>query len=74
MNGYYKVFGKNWFKALLSDLNVSKIHFSQAMGIPYYTVVSWEKGQRVPPEYVMDLIVYKIYKENLFNIDKSIDK
>lgn len=38
---------------------------SDYLHIPYRTLQDWESGQRTPPDYVIELIEYKLHKEEL---------
>lgn len=37
-------------------VNMTKADFSKKYNIPYRTVQDWELGNRVPPEYVVELL------------------
>lgn len=37
-------------------LNMTKKDFSKQYNIPYRTVQDWELGNRVPPDYVVELL------------------
>ena len=37
-------------------LNMTKRDFSNRYNIPYRTVQDWESGNRIPPEYVVELL------------------
>ena len=39
--------------------------FSEHLHIPYRTVQDWNSGLREPPEYVIELIEYKLRNEGL---------
>lgn len=39
--------------------------FSDCFGIPYRTLQDWEYEKRKAPDYVLDLIKYKLENENL---------
>lgn len=34
--------------------------FAEALGIPKRTIENWEAGERKPPEYLVNLIEFKI--------------
>lgn len=34
--------------------------FSKAYQIPYRTVTDWERGERVPPPYVLDFLAFAV--------------
>lgn len=38
---------------------------SEYLHIPYRTLQDWESGQRTPPEYIIELIEYKLRNEGL---------
>lgn len=42
---------------------LSQRSFAKEFNIPYRSIENWETGQRVPPEYVVELIEYKIENE-----------
>ena len=42
---------------------LSQRAFAKELNIPYRSIENWESGQRVPPEYVVELIEYKIKNE-----------
>lgn len=37
--------------------------FSEYFNIPYRTVQDWNAGRRTPPEYLLELINYKLENE-----------
>lgn len=39
--------------------------FSEYLNIPVWTIQDWEGERRTPPDYVVELIEYKIIKEEL---------
>ena len=40
-------------------------NFSEYFGIPMRTIQDWENNRRQCPDYTLDLIQYKLEKENL---------
>ena len=44
---------------------MTRKEFAEYFKIPKRTIENWEGGQRNPPEYVVELIKYKIEKERL---------
>ena len=42
---------------------LSQRAFAKELNIPYRSIENWESGQRVPPEYVVELIEYKLENE-----------
>jgi DNA-binding transcriptional regulator YiaG len=52
------------FKKLreLSGMNLKQ--FSDYFNIPYRTIQNWEGEKRQCPEYLLDLMYYKLVKEN----------
>ncbi len=54
---------KNDIKALREQYNLSRSDFCKFFNIPYRTVQDWEIGKRKMPDYLFDLIEYKLIKE-----------
>lgn len=48
---------------VLSRSGLTLVEFSKMFNIPYRTVQSWKLGQRNCPEYLKELIIYKLKKE-----------
>ena len=44
---------------------MTQIAFSEYLGIPRRTVQDWEAGKRQPPEYIVELIEYKLEREGM---------
>ena len=53
------------FKELRERSGMTRQEFMEFFGIPYRTVQSWELGDRSCPKYVLDLMEYKLRKENI---------
>ena len=53
------------FKELRERSGMNKTEFSKFFNIPYRTIQGWEYGQRECPEYVIELIEYKLKKEGI---------
>lgn len=53
------------FEKIIKQTGMSSPQFAKAFHIPYNTVSSWVRGERNPPEYVLELIEYKIEKEGI---------
>lgn len=51
------------FKELREKSGMSRKQFAEYFNIPYRTVQNWELGLRVCPEYLLDLMQYKLEKE-----------
>ena len=54
-------------KELRITLGWTQKQFAEYFNIPKRTIESWETGRRNPPEYVYELIIYKLQKENLIS-------
>ncbi len=62
---------KDWNQRMYSYLirgirleaGMSRNEFCEWLGIPYRTLQEWELGDRIMPEYVLNLIAYKVAKE-----------
>lgn len=46
----------NRIKDIIADSGMSKSTFAATYGIPYNTIQKWTDGNRVPPEYVINLL------------------
>lgn len=53
------------FKELRIASGMSRPQFAEYFGIPYRTVQSWELGDRDCPEYLFQLMEYKLRKEGI---------
>ncbi len=42
------------------ELGLTQKEFSELLGIPLYTIQGWDRGARVPPFWVKELIFFKI--------------
>ena len=51
------------FKMIREESGMSRKDFADWLGIPYRTMQEWELGRRVMPQYVFDLISYKVKNE-----------
>lgn len=51
------------FKEIREASGMSRNQFCEYFGIPYRTIQNWELGERDCPEYLLDLMVYKLKKE-----------
>lgn len=52
-------------KKLRESSGMTQKAFSEMLKIPKRTIEDWEGGRRKPPEYVLDLIAYKLSNEGL---------
>lgn len=50
-------------KDLRAATGLSQVKFGKKYGIPTRTVEDWEASRRKPPQYVIDLLEFKIKKE-----------
>ena len=48
------------FKDLLTEYNISQSQFSREFEIPLRTVQNWVSGERKPPDYLLNLIEFKL--------------
>ena len=58
-------------KEMRTQTGLTQQGFGDLLKIPRRTIQEWENGRRNPPEYIIDLIEYKLKNEGL--IDKSIE-
>ena len=56
---------KTTFKQLREASGMDRPGFAEYFGIPYRTVQNWELGLRVCPDYLLELMKYKLEKENI---------
>ena len=52
-------------KELRNQTGMSQSQFAQYFNIPPSTLKKWEQEQRKCPEYLLELIEYKLRKESL---------
>lgn len=52
------------FKMIREESGMNRKDFADWLGIPYRTMQEWELGRRAMPQYVLDLISYKVKNEN----------
>ena len=50
-------------KDIRSSTGLSQSQFCKELGIPLRTLQKWETGERKCPDYVVDLIAYKVEHE-----------
>lgn len=53
-------------KALRESSGMSRTQLCGYFGIPYRTVQDWELGNRKCPDYLLDLMEYKLKNEGLY--------
>lgn len=53
------------FKELRQQSGMNLTQFSKYFGIPYRTIQNWENGVRQCPEYLLDLMKYKLIHEGI---------
>ena len=47
-------------KELREQSRMTQAEFSKFLNIPIRTIQEWEQGRRTPPDYVVELIRYKV--------------
>lgn len=57
------------FKELRTASGMSRTQFAEYFGIPYRTVQNWELGLRECPEYLLNLMEYRLKIEALIRAD-----
>lgn len=55
----------NPIKDLRTSTGMTQKAFSEYFGIPKRSIENWEGGQRECPQYLFDLMKYKLEKEGL---------
>jgi putative transcriptional regulator len=61
-------------KELRLSTRMTQREFAGYFNIPLRTIENWETGKRNPPEYVVELIRYKIEKEEDMNRTKLLNE
>ena len=56
-------------KELRELSGMTRPKFAEYFGIPYRTMQNWEMGLRQCPDYLLDLMRYKLDKEGLLKED-----
>lgn len=56
-------------KEIRALTNLSQSEFSEKYKIPLATIRHWEQGQRKCPEYIMDLLEFRVRKD--LEMDKN---
>lgn len=51
------------FKMVRAESGMNRKDFAEWLGIPYRTMQEWELERRTMPQYVFDLIAYKVRNE-----------
>ena len=52
------------FKEFRESSGMNMAQFAKYFKIPYRTVQNWEMGVRKCPEYLLELMIYKLNNEN----------
>ena len=52
-------------KEIRKKTGLSLRKFAEKYGTPFSTITNWELGERVPPEYVLDLLNFKVEAEKI---------
>lgn len=52
-------------KEMRTQTGLTQQGFGDLLKIPRRTIQEWENGRRNPPEYIIDLIEYKLKNEGL---------
>ena len=50
-------------REIRAKTGLSQAQFAAAYGIPQRTIENWESGVRKPPEYVINLLRYRVDKQ-----------
>lgn len=51
------------FKELRKESGMKQKEFSEYFGIPLRTIENWERGENKCPQYLLDLMEYKLNNE-----------
>lgn len=55
------------FKELREHSGMNKTQFAEYFSIPYRTVQNWESSVNKCPEYLLELMRYKLERENIIS-------
>ncbi len=61
-------------KELRTRTGMSQRQFAKYFNIPKHTLQNWEQGQRKCPEYLLELMEYKLEKEQLLLFSEPVSK
>lgn len=61
----------NRIQSMRTASGMTRNQFAEYFGLPYRTLQAWELGDREAPQYVTDLIEYKLKKEGLIPEDHN---
>lgn len=61
----------NPIKLLRQAAGMNQTDFGRYFGIPRRTIQGWEYGERNCPEYLLELMKYKLEKEGLLSNDRQ---
>lgn len=59
------------FKELRKTSGMNKTEFAKYFNIPYRTIQNWELGERKCPEYLLELMHYKLKNEGVLLVWKE---
>ena len=58
-------------KDIREKTGLTRMEMARRLGIPYRTMEDWEAGRRVCPEYVVELIAFRIDHDKSFCAEKQ---
>lgn len=61
--------GAMTIKEIRSSTGLSQAKFCEALGIPLRTLQKWEIGEHSCPEYVVELIAYRVQHDPKFSVN-----
>ena len=59
-------------REIRDSVGMSRSEFCEALNIPKRTLEKWEIGERSCPEYVVELIAYRVQHDPLFRTEQKI--
>ena len=63
---------ENKIKEIRANTGLSQAKFGEAYHISKRTIEDWECGRRKPPDYVVELLAFKV-QYDLKNLQKGVD-
>lgn len=58
-------------KEIRNSTGLSQSKFCAELNIPLHTLQNWERGGRKCPEYVVELIAYRVQHDPIFNVKEE---
>lgn len=60
-------------REIRESTGLSRLEFCELLNIPKRTLEKWELGERSCPEYVVELIAYRVQRDPMFRKEERQD-